>query len=271
MVPGTERNLLADLWLPPKGVEPSGLAYLYIHGGYYQIGEKGIAFPPLFTNLPSFRHLASQGHVVMDIGYRLVDETDIFGMTGDVKRAIAWMKENADRYGVDPDRIVLAGASSGGNLALLAAYSPGIGALTPTDFQGVDTSVRGVVSYYGVHDLTAFYALGGDQELFHKLIGGNLEDIPERYRLASPINLVDENAPDTYLFQGLHDQPHLVEAARNLAHILQEKGIPAVLVELPQTEHAFDMLLPHISPPAHSALYDLDRFLGLMVTKLLKN
>jgi hypothetical protein len=107
-IPGTERNLLADLWQPPTDVEPSGLAYLYIHGGYYQIGEKGIAFPPLFTNLPTFSHLTSQGHVVMDIGYRLVDETDIFGMEGDVKRAIAWMKENAERYGVDPDRIVLA-------------------------------------------------------------------------------------------------------------------------------------------------------------------
>jgi acetyl esterase/lipase len=48
---------------------------------------------------PLFRNLVSQGYPVMDIAYRLCPEVDIVGMAGDVKRAIAWMKANAARYG----------------------------------------------------------------------------------------------------------------------------------------------------------------------------
>jgi acetyl esterase/lipase len=97
-----------------------------------------------------------QGHVVMDVAYRLCPETEIFGMIGDVKRAIAWLKRHAARYGVDHERIVLAGASAGGHLALLAAYAPSEPRLIPEDLDGADTSVRAVVSYYGPCDLRAF-------------------------------------------------------------------------------------------------------------------
>ena len=50
---------------------------------------------------PTFRHLAAQGHVVMDVSYRLAPEADLLGMVGDVKRSVAWLKANAARYGVD--------------------------------------------------------------------------------------------------------------------------------------------------------------------------
>jgi acetyl esterase/lipase len=55
-----------------------------------------------FNTRPFFRHLATQGHVVMDVAYRLCPEVDIYGMIGDVKRAVVWMKTNAEKYGLDP-------------------------------------------------------------------------------------------------------------------------------------------------------------------------
>ena len=106
---------------------------------------------------PFFRQLTAQGHVVMDVAYRLCPEVDIYEMVGDVKRAVAWMKANAARYAVDPQRIVLAGGSAGAHLALLAAYAPDHPRLTPKDVQGCDLSVRAVVSYYGPSDLCATY------------------------------------------------------------------------------------------------------------------
>ena len=93
----------------------------------------------------------------MDVAYRLCPEVDIYGMIGDVKRAVAWMKANAARYQVNPERIVLGGGSAGGHLALLAAYAPHHPLLTPPDVQGCDLSVRAVVSYYGPTDLRAVY------------------------------------------------------------------------------------------------------------------
>lgn len=258
-LPATDRELLADLWQPPEGVETSGLALIYVHGGYYEMLDKDSGTRPLF------RHLARQGHVVMDISYRLVDEADIFGMVDDVKRAVAWMKDHTIGYGVDPERIVLAGSSSGGNLSLLAAYTPGHEQMTPDDVNG-DTSVRAAVAYYGVHDWPAFSRLSNDS-LAPRLLGGTLEEVPHRYELASPVFHVDVDTPPTLLVQGLHDQQHLVDANRNLHRALVDAGIPAANVEIPETDHGFDLMPPGlgpISPPGISALYDLERFLALI-------
>jgi acetyl esterase/lipase len=89
----------------------------------------------------------------MDVGHRSCPEVDITGMVGDVHRAIAWMKSNAETYGIDPERVVLMGGSSGAHIALLAAYAPGEPQFTPSELQEVDTSVMAVVSYYGIPDM----------------------------------------------------------------------------------------------------------------------
>ena len=99
-VPGTDRQLLCDIWRPGDG-DVSGLAFVYIHGGAWFHMDKDMGTRPFF------RHLVAQGHTVMDVAYRRCPEVDIYGMIGDVKRAVAWMKANAIRYGVNPETIVL--------------------------------------------------------------------------------------------------------------------------------------------------------------------
>jgi len=144
----TERELLCDIWRPSNG-HVSGLAFIYFHGSGWWIGDKDY----YKTTRPLFRHLVAQGHTVVDVAYRLCPEVDIYGMVGDVKHAIAWMKVNADRYGVDPEKIVLGGGSAGAHLALLAGYTPEHPDLTPEDINGIHLSVCGIVSYYGPIDL----------------------------------------------------------------------------------------------------------------------
>ncbi len=154
-VPGKDGSpdipLHCDLWLPPESVPATGTAILYVHGGgYYTTGKD-------FGTRSFFRHLAAQGHVAMDINYRLAPQADLFDMLADVQHAVAWLKENAVLFGADPDHLVLAGGSAGAHLALLAAYAHGHPRITPPDLLGQDLSVRAVVSYYGVIDLAAAY------------------------------------------------------------------------------------------------------------------
>ena len=227
-VPETDVELRADVWQPPAGVEPSGLGLIYVHGGSYAMGAKD------FGTRPAFRHLARQGHVITDINYRLVDDTDIFGMVADVKRAIIWLKDHTATYGVNPDRIVVAGASAGGNLALLAAYTPGHPLTTPDEVVA-DTSVRAAVSFYGVHDWPAFGRLSSGDDLAVRLLGGELEDMPQRYAAASPVTHVGPDTPATLLIQGLHDQTHLIDANRKLAAWLSHNGARVATVELAAT------------------------------------
>jgi len=279
-IPGTERELLCDIWRPANG-DVSGLALVYIHGGAWFYMDKDMATRPFF------RHLVAQGHTVMDVSYRRCPEVDIYGMVGDVKRAVAWMKANASRYGVNPEKIVLGGGSAGGHLAQLAGYTPEHQELIPEDIKDADLSVCGVISYYGFTDLLALYqymnlhimegqppvplgenlgSWGGMryQGRMDILLGGWPQDAPHMYELASPITHVHPDCPPTLLIQGEQDIFCSVEATCAHYTKLVEAGVPAINLVLPKTNHAFDLLLPQLSPPAQSALYDVDRFLALL-------
>jgi acetyl esterase/lipase len=272
-IPDTERELLCDIWRPGNG-EDSGLAFIYFHGSGWAAGDKD------FLTRPFFHHLTAQGHTVMDVAYRLVPEVDIYGMIGDVKRAIAWMKANAARYGVDPEKIVLGGGSAGCHLALLAAYTPHHPELTPDDLESADLSVCGVISFYGPTELAAAYdpwmrqaksprrpedfRYAGRLDL---LLGGSPQDVPDTYQLASPTTHVHPGSPPTLLIQGDKDLLVPVDTTRALYTKLVESGVPVINIFFPWTEHMFDLILPQTSPPAQSALYDVDRFLALLLNK----
>ncbi len=284
-IPDTERHLLCDIWQPPVDVTPSGLAFIYFHGSGWYLSHKD------FGTRPFFRQLAAQGHMVMDVGYRLCPEVDVYGMVGDVKRAIAWLKKNAGQYDINPERLVVGGASAGAHLAMLAAYAPDHPQITPPDVRGFDLSVGGVVSYYGPTDLRAVYehthqerviglpaveiGLPGaaDKEInmqdagrLDTLLGGHLHEIPDQYELASPVAHVQPDCPPTLLIQTNLDFITPTAATRALYDKLVANGVPAVLIEYPLTQHAFDLLLPHLSPPAQAALYEVERFLAVVAS-----
>lgn len=300
-IPGTNRQLLCDLWQPPLNVTPSGLAFIYLHGSAFYFLDKDLGTRPFFG------HLAAQGHVIMDVAYRLFPETDIMGMVNDVKQAICWMKENAGLYGVNPHRIVVGGGSAGGHLALLAAYTANNSQFTPKELQSNDLSVCAVISLYGTTDLEAVYyhtnqhlttrsipgrpkkrvptkmpgwmvkSLGKDYDRlgFNKgfenagalapLLGGHPDECPETYALFSPVNHVHSACPPTLLIHGEHDIMAPVRTTRKMQERLLAKKVPVVIHILPQTDHAFDLVLPKISPAAHNAIYDVERFMALMV------
>jgi len=167
-IPGTSRKLLCDLWEPSETVKPSGLAFIFMHGSAFYFLDKDCGTRPFF------KHLAAQGHVIMDIAYRLAPETDLMGMINDVKRAIVWMKENAGRYKVDPDRIIVGGASSGGFLALMAAYTSNDARFTPVELDGMDINCCAVVAEYPATDLEALY-YHTNQHLTTRLRPGQLK------------------------------------------------------------------------------------------------
>ncbi len=258
--PETGNPLLADVWQPPEGLPRTGLVVIYLHGGAWYYGKKDMGTRPFF------RHLAGQGHVIMDVEYTRAPQAKLFGQVADVKRAIAWMKANAAEYGANPERIVLMGGSAGAHLALLTAYTTSHPEFQPEDVMA-DTSVRAVVSYYGPTDLTDAIPHVPSGPFFESLargwLGGTFEEAPEVYRLGSPITHVGPHCPPTLLLQGTHDFGVPPSHARRLHQALREAGVTSVHVEFPNTEHAFDF--PIWSPAGQAATYDTERFLALMV------
>jgi acetyl esterase/lipase len=222
------------------------------------------------------------------------------------------MKTNAARFGVNPQRVVLMGASAGGHIALLAAYGANHRRLTPEELRDVDTSVCAVVSYYGVPDLRDYweYAVSHfverleplpaaakrrqpgrmdalttrmfcgrwlpieqlpppppHRQMMLELVGGQPDDAPDMYDLASPISHVSAASPLTLLFQSKHDWIVPVASAHRLYHALAAAGVPVVYVEFPRTVHGFDLLFPRLAPAGQAAFYDLERFLTCVGTE----
>lgn len=294
--PDNGRPLHCDVWKPPAGVVPSGMAFVYLGGGAWYLLDRTLGTGPMV------RQLAAQGHVVVNAEYRVFPETDIPGMVGDAKRAIAWLKTTGDDYGVDPDRIVIGGGSAGAHLALLAGYAPSHPDLTPSELMETDVTVRGVVSLYGQADLDAtFHHLGQDvlhpddpepdwdaplprwarrllgpdatRGEFEKLLvagrldwllDGTPEQVPDRYALQSPISHVDDGCPPTLLVHGEHDQMAPISSVREMRTRLERAGVPVVADFLPYTDHGFDLVLPTWSPSARVAISDVERFLAIL-------
>jgi acetyl esterase/lipase len=294
-----ERPLLCDVWQPAAEVPASGLGLVYLHGSAWTLLDKDCGTRTLF------RHLAAQGHVVMDVAYRLYPETDIPGMVSDAKRAVAWLKAHAIDYGVDPECIVLGGASAGGHVALLTAYTAGFPELTPADVRDADTSVRGVLGWYSPVDLAACYAhyenaalakmmpnrpdwdgrpspvmrwlFGADAERLGLqkipagrldwIVGGSPQQVPERYALLSPITHVHAGCPPTLLVQGRDDIIVPPSPAFELQQRLRVAGVEAAVLLLPYADHAFDLLETDWSPAARQALWHAERFLALIAAQ----
>jgi acetyl esterase/lipase len=290
--------LLCDVWQPPDGVPRTGLAVVYLHGSAWHYLDKDMGTRRFF------RHLAGQGHVIMDVAYTLAPKAQIKAMVADVKRAIAWIKAHAAEYGVNPERVVLMGGSAGGHLALLAAYTPNHPELDPADVDA-DTSARAVVSYYGLPDLRASYdhfktspvqfptgetrlgrrlvdgvesllrrvrilpsygkLVARQEEFLLNLLGGAPDEAPELYHLGSPIHHVSPHCPPTLLLQGTHDMGGMLPDVRRLHRALRKTGATSVYVEFSDTDHAFDLIFPKWAPAAQAVTYDTERFLALMV------
>jgi acetyl esterase/lipase len=148
---GRVSPLYCDLWLPPTNVPRTRLGMIYLHGALWQAVDKD------FLTRPLFQRLVNQGHVVIDVAYSLAPAANIHTMMDEVKQSIAWMKDNAAQLDLDPKRTVLMGGSAGGgHLALLAAYTPNFPEFQPKKIKA-DTSVRAVISMFGITDMAAYF------------------------------------------------------------------------------------------------------------------
>ena len=235
-------ELRADVWRPPGGPAGGGgtaterPAVIVVHGGGWRSGERGEF--PLWNSW-----LAGKGYVVFDIDYRLSPQPNWQEAPADVVCAVAWVKDNADRYGVDPERVALMGRSAGGHLALLTAYAQDPVAPTPgCDARNVrNTGVAAVAAFYPPTYLARLSRLGylGCMDRF---LGGTSGVVPGRYRLLSPVSRVDPADPPTFLVHGGDDEIVPPGESELLAGRLREAGVTHRLVGLPWANHTFDFL-----------------------------
>ena len=222
-------------------------AVVQIYGGAWQRGAPG--------DNPEFaRYLATRRYVVFAIDYRHAPKWPWPAQIADVRTALTWIREHGSEYGADVSRLALIGRSAGAHLALMAAYEPGA------------PPVQAVVGFYGPVDLEDGYRHPPRPDpldvraIDEALLSGTPDQVPDRYREASPIRYVTRKLPPTLLIHGARD--HVVEArfGEMLYERLQSTGTPSVLLEIPWAGHTFDAIPSGLS--AQLALYYTEQFLA---------
>jgi acetyl esterase/lipase len=162
----------------------------------------------------------------------------------DCKKALAWVREHADEYGVDPDFVVVTGGSAGGHLCALMALTQNDPQFQP-GFEEADTSVQAAVPFYGVYDLTD--RDGNYNSTFTRLMtdvvmGVGLEHSPEAWSAYSPLDRITADAPPMFVIHGDKDVLVPVPIARSFVEELRKVSTsPVVYAELRGAQHAFEV------------------------------
>src|SRR5260370_16837115 len=139
---GGAKTLLMDVFVPRTRLRQPSPAVLWLHGGGWERGDK--------NGSSGARFLASAGFVTASIYYRLSGEAKFPAAIEDCKCAIRYLRANAAQYGIDPERIGVAGASAGGHLALLVGTADEKAGLEGTGgWPNVSSGVKAVVSFFG--------------------------------------------------------------------------------------------------------------------------
>lgn len=250
---GNPRHTL-DLYVPHTQRSSVPLV-VWVHGGGWRAGNKGsIARGAAFS---AFRRvLVSNGYAVASLNYRLTPDGAFFpDQIHDVKAAVRYLNASGLRYGVDATRIVVAGDSAGGNLAMLMGTTVGDPVLEgELGIRGRASGVRGVVSYYGTADQQRIFLdrqeLGcsrgapGSQSNQGLLFGGIDPSDPANAHIVEPGNPVrraNPNAVPMLFFHGTRDciVPHT--QALRMSALLTEAGVEnhVSLIETGHSDPAF--------------------------------
>lgn len=204
-----ERELPLDLYTPKSDSRLPVI--MWVHGGGWKGGGKG--------NAGSARLLVDHGYAVVDVEYRLSGEAIFPAQIQDCKAAVRWIRANATKYKLDPDRIGVWGSSAGGHLVALMGTSGDVAEFETKSNAEFSSRVQAVCDWFGPTDLLKMneHAIPLSK-LDHnaaaspesRLVGGPIQQEPYRSlaKKANPINYIDKDAPPFLIVHG--DQDKLV-------------------------------------------------------------
>ena len=158
----------------------------------------------------------------------------------DCKAAIRWLRANAEKYHIDPNRIAVVGFSAGAHLAcLLGATDKDAGFDAVEGNTDQSSRVQAVVSFAGPTDFSTKDWPPVVEDLIQALMGKSETDAAEARKRASPITYVTKDDPPFLIFHGTKDELVPVDQARRFAARLKEAGVSVDLVIEEGEGHGF--------------------------------
>jgi acetyl esterase/lipase len=222
-------DLMLDLYVPPSP-RPAPVV-LWFHGGAWRYGTKEFNF--------HLRDLTRQGFAVATVQYRKIGAAPWPGALQDAEAGLAWLRLNAPRYGLDPNRVFLTGESAGGHLAAVLASKLG------------RSQVRAVCLLYAPTDLETLWkkydGFSGTNQIFVDFFGRDEQEGRKMARTASPVALVGRSMPPTLMIHGDNDWIVPVAQSEALHTRLRELGVESKLIVIKGQNHAFPLTAAQVA------------------------
>lgn len=228
-----DRKEKADLYSPLEKKPGAPMhAVVVIHGGGFNDGDKARS-----REINIAHNLALDGYLAMSIDYKLrksQGQVTWPQSVYDAKTAVRWLRKNAERLGIDPERIGVIGGSAGGNLAaMLATTGPADGLDPEGPYGDFSAKVACAIDFYGAVDLINYH----DMKMFAK----TREEAPELYKKGSPLTYVDAKDAPLMIVHGTADTTVPLSQSETLAAAMDKVGAPHELVVIPGAVHTFDL------------------------------
>ena len=237
-----EEELKLDLARPDgEGPYP---AIVFIHGGGWAFGHRA-------TYHKRIKEAAEKGYVAITVSYRLMkfdqenkeksQATPIFpAQVHDVKAAVRWLRANAKKYHVNPDKIGVTGQSAGGHLSLMVGLTdPSAGLEGNNGNEDFSSRVQAVVNEFGPTEMEECFHKSSVAWCFRLFMGGNPDEVPDTYQKASPISYVSKDDPPVLSLQGDIDKLVPVTQATLLDQKMEQAGANHELLILKNQGHGF--------------------------------
>lgn len=253
-----ERELHLDLFSPHEKGNAPYPGVILIHGGGWRSGNRQMEWPMA-------QHLAAHGFVAATVEYRLSIEALYPAGVYDLKGAIRWMRVNAARFNVDPNKIAAYGCSAGGELATFLGATGDVKKFEGSaGYTESSSSVQAVVDVDGVLDFTTPAESAKDDDpkkpsAGKSWFGASYKESPEIWKEASPINYVGaKTAPILFVNSSLER----FHAGRDeMIRQLNALGIYSEVHTIPDTPHPFWLFHPWFDEASECIVKFLDKTL----------
>jgi acetyl esterase/lipase len=224
-------SLQLDFYKPKEAATQPRPLVVWIHGGGWQNGNKSSGLGRLA------RFVASGDYVGASVGYRLTDKGTWPAQIHDCKAAIRYLRANAGKLGIQPDKIGVWGSSAGGHLVSMLGTSGDVqeveGDLGTT---GVSSRVACVVDYCGPSDFLAFGLdsprMNQPGQPVYKLFGGPTKDKADLAKQASPVTYVTKDDPPFLIVHGTDDRTVPFNQGERFHKAQKEAGINSTFIKI---------------------------------------
>lgn len=199
---------------------------IYFHGGGWTSYSKGI-----YTTL--CRRMAKMGYVVFNVNYSLAPVYKMQDIINDAVASIRFVRENATKFGGNPDKITLAGDSAGAHISSTVTAMINNGEI---DYQEIKDKITSLILLYGVYDIDTTLTSGfpNIRTYLKCSMKGKCKDENENKKF-SPLSYDKSGFPPCFMASGEIDKLHKSQSAV-MAKSLESEGVKVVKHFFPKKE-----------------------------------